>query len=447
MNWLQGYRARQYVRNSIWVLPLPGIAAALILVRILYWIDDAMGWRSPFGPDTATVVLVSLAASVFTFIVFIASMLLLAVQLASAQLTPRIIGIVFRDRVTRLSLMLFAANFTFLIGALVRIEDAVPLLTAHVAAFGCLVSLIVFLYLIDHVGKSLRPSEVLQRAATSGRRIIEQVYPRRLAEWPDESPMPAEEPLGQPSRTIPSRRNGVLLAFDMGGVVQLARQAGCVIELVPQVGDFVAAEHPLFRIYGDGSGPSAAALYQSVAFGQERTLQQDPGFAFRIIVDIASKGLSPAINDPTTAVLAVDQIHRLLASVGSRNLSEGRARDASGAVRLIYRTPDWEDFVHLAVTEIRQFGRESIQVMRRLRAMLENLLLTLPERRRPLLRQELSLVQRSSRRFFPEPEDLALAEVSDAQGVGGKPAPSEKRVEAQPAPNGDASPSHAEAPR
>ncbi len=447
MNWFQRHQVRQYVRNSIWVLPLLGMAAALILVRVLYWIDDTMGWRSSFDPDAAMVVLVSLAAAVFTFIVYIASMLLLAVQLASAQLTPRIIGIVFRDRVTRLSLMLFAANFAFLIAALVRIKDTVPLLTANVAAFGCLASMIVFLYLIDHVGKSLRPSEVLQRAAMWGRRIIEQVYPRRLAEWPDESRSPAGDPAGEPSRVVPSRRNGVLLAVDMRGLVLLAQQAGCVIELVPQVGDFVAAEHPLFRIYGDGPGPSAAALYQSVALGQERTLEQDPGFGFRIIVDIASKGLSPAINDPTTAVLAVDQIHRLLGSVGNRNLNEGRARDASGAIRLVYRTPDWEDFVHLAVTEIRQFGRESIQVMRRLRAMLENLLVTLPESRRPLLRQELSLVQRSSRRFFPEPEDLALAEVSDAQGVGGKRAPSEQLAEAQLAPSREAAPSTAEAPR
>ena len=102
-------------------------------------------------------------------------------------------------------------------------------------------------------------------------------------------------------------------------------------------------------------------------------MEQDPAFAFRIIVDIASKGLSPAINDPTTAVLAIDQIHHLLRSVGGRHLDEGLAHDRSGSLRLVYRTPDWEDFVYLAVTEIRQFGGTSIQVARRLRAMLENL--------------------------------------------------------------------------
>lgn len=142
-------------------------------------------------------------------------------------------------------------------------------------------------------------------------------------------------------------------------------------------------------------------------------------FAFRIIVDIASKALSPAINDPTTAVLAIDQIHHLLREVGNRYLAEGHERDHAGRVRLVYRTPNWEDFLHLAVTEIRQYGRDSIQVMRRLRAMLENLIDTLPARRTPLLRRELELLQQSSKRAFPDMDDQVLADIGDLQGMGG----------------------------
>ena len=141
--------------------------------------------------------------------------------------------------------------------------------------------------------------------------------------------------------------------------------------------------------------------------------------AFRVIVDIASKGLSPAINDPTTAVLALDQIHHLLRHVGLRRLDNEKVRDATGRVRLLYPNPDWEDFVVLAVTEIRHFGGSSIQVARRLRAMLEDLIQTLPEERSAPLRQELQMLKKSAQRFFQEPEDRALAEVSDAQGVGG----------------------------
>jgi uncharacterized membrane protein len=210
------------------------------------------------------------------------------------------------------------------------------------------------------------------------------------------------------------------MAFDLPGLVALGQKAGCVIELVPQVGDFVAAGSPLFRIFGAKSGPPAGALCGSLALGQERTMEQDPAFAFRIMVDIASKALSPAINDPTTAVLAIDQIHHLLRSVGGRRLDEGLAHDRTGALRLVYPTPNWENFVYLAVTEIRHFGGASIQVARRLRAMLENLLEVLPPGRAALLRNELALLHRSAGRSFPEPEDQALADVSDLQGVGGK---------------------------
>jgi len=118
--------------------------------------------------------------------------------------------------------------------------------------------------------------------------------------------------------------------------------------------------------------------------------------------------------------MAVDQIHHLLRYVGSRLLDYGRVCDAVGRVRLVYRTPDWDDFVQLAVTEIRQFGGTSIQIARRLRAMLENLIQTVPQERAPLLREELKLLHRSAERCFTDPEDRALAEVSDFQGVGGK---------------------------
>jgi uncharacterized membrane protein len=142
-------------------------------------------------------------------------------------------------------------------------------------------------------------------------------------------------------------------------------------------------------------------------------------FAFRIIVDVASKALSPAINDPTTAVLAIDQIHHLLRDVGKRLLADGKEEDPGGHVRFIYRTPEWEDFVQLGTTEIRQFGRDSIQVQRRLRAMLENLIETLPSYRHAILQKELAMLDSSLKRAFPDLDDQILAESGDLQGIGG----------------------------
>ena len=192
-----------------------------------------------------------------------------------------------------------------------------------------------------------------------------------------------------------------------------------MIEFVPQIGDFIATDEPLFNLYGDARSLDEQELRSTVAFGRERTLEQDPTFAYRIIVDIALKALSPAINDPTTAVIAIDQLHRLLRKAGKQNLRTDKILDKSGRLRVIFRTPNWEDFVHLAFTEIRQCGVQNMQIARRLRAMIENLIQTLPKHRHAVLHRELALLDRDIKKYFVYPEDLALARVGDSQGLGG----------------------------
>src|SRR4051812_48671414 len=199
MTWLQRYRVRHYLANSIWILPLLGMVAGLVAVRLIHGVEEAMGWESRLHPDTVRAVLGTLASAMFTCIVFVSSALLVAVQLASSQLTPRIIAIVFKDPVTKVSLVVFVFTFTFTLAVLVQITDSVPPLTAHVAAYSCLASLGVFLYLIDHVGKSLRPIGALWAVASFGREIIESVYPRRLGELPRAAPLPGADLDGKPA--------------------------------------------------------------------------------------------------------------------------------------------------------------------------------------------------------------------------------------------------------
>lgn len=416
------------MRNSIWILPLVGMLAAVVVIRPLHWIERSMGWESKLDVDTARGLLGTMAASMFTFIVYVSSALLLAVQLASAQLSPRIIGFMFSDRFLKIALTVFVFTFAFTVLVFVRITTSVPLLTMRLAAASWMVSIGLFLYMIDHVGRSLRANGALRDIGSTGRRIIENVYPRPI-EPGATSPDPDGVLTAAPTQTISSKREGTVLAFDAEGLGGLAHRHDCLIEIVPRVGDFVATGDPLFQIFGGGVGLRDELLRQSIAIGRERTFEQDPAFAFRIIVDIASKALSRAINDPTTAVLAVDELHHLLRTVGKRHLDDRVVADATGKYRLAYHTPNWDDFVSLAVTEIRQYGGESIQVVRRLRAMLESLLQSLPESRHAPLLQELALLRRAAERFFAEPEDRALAEVCDPQGVGGRHAPQNHHVQ------------------
>ena len=151
-------------------------------------------------------------------------------------------------------------------------------------------------------------------------------------------------------------------------------------------------------------------------------MEQDPLFAFRIIVDIALKALSPAINDPTTGVLALDQLNRLLRLVGRCRLRNDTIADRTGAPRVICRTPNWEDYVNVSCTEIRACGAGNVQIARRLRAMLDNLVSTLPARRHAALDAERRRLDVAIASLYPIPEDRELAAVPDAQGLGGSSA-------------------------
>jgi uncharacterized membrane protein len=418
MTWLHRYQLKRTFRGSLWLLPVLAIGLVLVVAPLLRWIDHATGWSYfNFTPDGARTVLGAFTASMLTLVVFVVSSLLIVVQLASAQLTPRIISLVFADRRLKWVLSIFTFAYTYTIAASGRIEDTVPQLPVAFAIFCNLTCIAIFFWFGQGLGSSLRPIAVLQSVADEGRSVVESVYPQPFD--------PAEEqqswsPSPEADVVVVEHigRSGVVLAFSQRDLTLIAGHADGVIELVPQVGDFVARGDPLFRVRSNGRPVEANALRACVAIGPERTMEQDPRFAFRIMVDIANKALSPAINDPTTAVLALDQIHRLLMYVGKRRLDAGETHDAHGRLRLCYGTPDWIDFVSLGITEIRHFGASSMQVARRLQAMIEHLLRVLPEARKAALQQELALLQRAIQRHFPDEEDRARAQVGDLQGIG-----------------------------
>jgi uncharacterized membrane protein len=403
-----------------WLYPAAGLVAALALAPLLRWVDGAVAWEGlRFTPEGASTVLGALVAAMLTFIVFVVSSLLIVVQLASAQLTPRIIALAFESRYIRYAVTLFSFSFAYTAAISGRAATNVPQIATATAVFTCVVSIAVFFRFANRLAVDLRPVSILMRVGTMGCEVIDAVYPAKLAGDHQEARRGAE-PVVKPDAIVThAASSGTVLAFDAAGILRIATQADAVVEMVPQVGDFVARGDALFRVASAGRARDEDALRGCVAVGPERTMEQDPRFAFRIIVDIANKALSPAINDPTTAVLAIDQIHRMLLLVGRRRLDEGSLGDAAGRVRLVYGTPDWEDFVCLGISEIRHFGAASIQVSRRLFALLTHLLQVLPPMRADALQRERRLLQQSVLRAFPDAEDRIRAQVADSQGVGG----------------------------
>jgi len=264
----------------------------------------------------------------------------------------------------------------------------------------------------------LRPVSVVWRLGEEGLRVIEQVYPTKIKEPHVPSPPMPKPPA--PDRTMfHAGISAIVLAVDLEALRHEAERSEGVIEFAHHVGNFVAVGEPLLRLYGGAAGLDDRRLRGCIAFGPERTMEQDATFSFRVIVDIAIKALSKAINDPTTAVLAIDQLHRLLRAGGRRHLHDDVIPDAAGNARVVFRTPNWQDFVMLSCREIRLYGAENYQVARRMRAMLHNLARTLPTARRPALLTELALLDRTLERLDMLDDDLALARGGDLQGLGG----------------------------
>ena len=421
LTWGHLFRVTSYLRSALWVVPLVAIVLDFLTVPVLHRVDAWLGWRlAGWEPEGATALYETVVTLTLSFLVFTFGSLLVAIQVASGQLTPRIIATtLLRNNVVRYSVGLFVFTLIFAVGALNRHGFAVHQMAALFTALLGVACIVVFLFLIDYAARLLRPVSIVAQVGADGLTVIESVYPN-FATRAEGTAAAARVRSEGPERIVTHEGfSGSVLAVDLKTLVYLARRHDGLIEFVPRVGDFVASGEPLFALRDGAVRIDERTLRTTVALGSERTLEQDPIFAFRILVDIALKALSPAINDPTTAVLALDQVHRLLRSVGRRDLRDEIIADEAGRPRVLFRTPDWDDFVHIACQEVRNCGSGNIQIARRLRAMLLSLLEALPVHRHAALKAELARLDRTIETLYPLPEDLLLARVPDSQGLGG----------------------------
>jgi uncharacterized membrane protein len=442
MNWNRWYAARSYLRSALWIVPLVALVIEQIAIRvtsameriialkpIIDWIPETAATPAAITAMMDTVVTLTISFVVFTF-----GSMLVAIQIAGGQLTPRIIATtLLRDNTIRLTVGLFVFTLLYAAGTRARIGDEIPKLAVDITEIVGMGSIVAFLYLIDYTARLLRPISILWRIAERGLSVVETVYPD--AAGPRHRPASLQQRPAEVQRVIEHHgRSAIVLAVNLKALVKAAEKSGGITEFVPRVGDFVSSGEPLFRLYGGAKAIRDRVLRAQVAFGPERTIEQDPTFAFRVVVDVAIKALSKAINDPTTAVLAIDQLHRLLRLVGKRHLHDDALFDSHGTLRVIFRTPNWEDFVGLTFSEIRLYGSENFQVTRRLRAMIENLSATLPKERQPALHRELDLLDRTVEKVHQLPEDVALARQSDLQGLGGTSVRDIEFVRVEPGP-------------
>jgi len=403
--------------------PLLYAMGAVFLGMLLPRLEAAFlpGLTAPISVGAATAVLASIASGTLPLTGLVFSLAFVMVQFSATAYSPRLVTWFAGSAMMSHSLGVFIATFIYSLAALAWVDRGgtgkVPLLTVWFAIVLLLVSVVFFILLVEKLAM-LQISRVLAYAGDRGRAVIERDY-APLAEGGSEvgatgaDELPAE-------RQVVVHRGGpaVIQAMDVKGLVALAEREGAVVAMAWAVGDTLVDGMPLLRVHGGGRLVPEQRLRRLVRLGSERTFEQDPKYAIRILVDIAIKALSPAINDPTTAVQALDQVEDLLLRLGRVDLAAGRVRDGRGSLRLVFPVPMWEDFLVLAFDEIRYCGANSIQVMRRLRALLEDLKEHVPPERRPALQRYLTRVDNGIRRTFEDADDRKDALEEDRQGLG-----------------------------
>jgi uncharacterized membrane protein len=206
--------------------------------------------------------------------------------------------------------------------------------------------------------------------------------------------------------------------LDVAALLALAEESDGIVEVTSAVGDTIVEGTLLLRIFAERRPISTNALLKAIRMGTRRTFEQDPKYAIRLLVDIAIRALSPAVNDPSTAVQALDYIEDLLVRLGRRRLEIGEIRDRGGRLKVVIPIPTWEDFLHLALDEIRFYGVESLQVMRRMRALLSDLKDAVCEVRRNAVCDQEKRLGATIARSFTDLEDLLEASVEDREGLG-----------------------------
>ncbi len=383
------------LRTGFWAVPtlcvLISAALALGLVRLDRELQEGFG-RVTFGAgaDGAREVLGAITTSMITFTGLVFSITIVVLSLTSSQFSPRVLRTFLRDRQTQLSLGVFIGTFVYAVLVLRTVsglEDDV--FVPAVATTGGVVLLLVcvgvFVAYIHHITSMIQISSILASISGEARAVLE-------AQMPTGSPPTpvVVRPQG-PVAVLPAPRSGVLVDLDVGGLVRLACQADVALVSGLHYGGFVPEGAPLLEVHrGDPGRLDDRAAVRAFHLGQERTMQRDVAFGFRQLADIAAKALSPGVNDPTSAVQALDGLHDLLRRLATRSLPSGVHADEQGQIRLYLPQPRFEDYLALALDEAEQYGEQSTQVQQRITALLDDVCAAALPEHRPALEQRIA---------------------------------------------------------
>ncbi len=367
-------RRAGHLLRPFWVVPatwcLLAVVAGLVLPDAEAWVPDRL-LLFEGGAEGARTVLSTIAGAMISVTGLVFSITMVVLQLASSQYTPRVLQAFLGDRTTQHTLGLFAASFLYALVVLRAVRDGerAPGLAVTVALLLVVGAVGMFLAYIHHITTSIGVARMLQRTAQQSRDLLAD---GQASAWPT-TPPELEEPVA--SRVVAADRSGYVDAVDTPALVRLASRHGVRVELLHPLGSFVAHGSPLLAVHElpGADAPSPEAVLALVSQVGERTMDQDVGYGIRRLVDIAERALSPGINDPTTAVQVLDQLHDLLRRMVTAPQTWPVRPDEEGMVRLVLRQPTMADVVELALSDIAHWGEDHRRVRERIATIMDDL--------------------------------------------------------------------------
>lgn len=412
------YKAYKNISTSLWLIPVLCVLVGMGISFATIALDRANDYQLlpaslVGGPEAAVAILTTVAGSMVNLAVLVLTIVLVVVQLAMGQFSPRIVQRLLRDRPSQFAIGLFVATFVHTLLAIREVDPdggggrgQVPGAAIVVTFLLALVSIAVLVVYIHHIGRALRVSALVEIAGDQTRQLVDRVYPR------------ADERDVDPA-AICATKSGVVTKIAYNHLIAAAKEGDCVLEMVPALGEFVPAGSELFVIRGEPNRVDRERVLSAVILDLERNLEQDVAYGIRLLVDMGIRALAdgPWL-DPTTAVQAVDRIHDCLRELARRSFHDGCHHDDAGDLRLVERVSTWDDYVHLAFVELRLAGAGSPQVARRLGAALEDLRKIAPAARRTVVEEQIELLEEAIEAAYHDPRDVHLASDPDPSGLG-----------------------------
>jgi uncharacterized membrane protein len=432
MRWRLLYQVRKTSEEGLWLLPVCGSLIGAVVGRLITDVDDP-SWIFHYGSSASTSLLAGTGSAMIALTGFVITVSVLIVQTSTGSFSARYMRVWYQDRILKLVLAVLIGTLTYSFVVLrdVRQNDVPDVATTLIVPLASF-AVILFLVFLDRALRRLRPVAVAHSVAAVARKTID-----RMAESPPVREGPGEPYrqtlLGEPGLTCHSRHAGVIQALHLRGLTIWAQRHNCTLVFRHGLGDFVPSGSEVVSVFGENPpAGSELQILDMIVLGREGTNEQDLSFSIRIMVDIANKALSPGINDPTTASQALNYLEDTLALLGGVPHLDGTLErvDGEGKTRLILPMQRWDDFLALGVTEIREYGATSIQVMRRLRALLEKLLEVVRPEYRPAVLDQLTRLDATVSEAWKASVDFDLARTADRRALGGSAADRPARSDA-----------------